>query len=382
MEATQVCYDIHWLKRLLKAIFVFSYLLILYYQLVGHTIWVVELMALSFFGLLLGTMWVVRYGEKGAQTRFENGTGIILGSGFHFQWNLFPPFRDIGVTLGLGIEIIEDRYLQARSRDDRHLHQDTRDARINTKNLSLLGLAVYQIVRGISTFLFNFKDEGGRFMYYKIGRLVSIVALILGVIANIFSPNASSSQKKNFFSLTSKKQDANSREPREGMTLVYTSLREGMAPKMPLSEKFIPKPSGNTQEHFIVDGDVDKRKYLYFHEPVLGKIRTVYVHESLCAVIPAGRETFFVTKFPPMFEGNMELSVRYNLKKEYRNILYELYRAASGKSSEPYTTSWIDIHNNWNKVDLEAENSGIRVRAIPEDSLPEHGKEFGGIVCF
>lgn len=381
METTQVCYDSQWLKRLLKAILVLTVWLIPYYRLVSETSWVWELTTLAFFGLLLGTTWVIRYGEKGAQTRFMNGTGLLLGPGIHFLWNLFPPAREIGITLGLGVHIIEDRYPEVLSRDGRHHHLDTRDPHVQARIPSLFSLGIYNTVRAMSTFLFNFKDDGGRFAFYKIGRLISIVALFLGLLANIIYPNATANQA----SYSANTSVAPSRplygsETADKIHVSSALCESGTKPIMPLPERFVPETSSDkTQLYFSVDEN-DPRKYLFFHEPKPGKKASVIVDQSLCVVIPAGREILFSTKYRPRCEVNMENNVHYITKYENRNFFDKIKMQIFGANPSVDQASWAYVHDRWHEVD--AERYSIKAKALPVEKIPGTTKGYGGIVCF
>jgi hypothetical protein len=149
---------------------------------------------------------------------------------------------------------------------------------------------------------------------------------------------------------------------------------------MPLPERFVPETSSDkTQLYFSVD-ESDPRKYLFFHEPKPGKKASVYVDESLCVVIPAGREIFFITKYRPRCEVNMEKVVHYATKFEKRNFFDKIKIQILGVTPGADTASWAYVHDYWSEVDTDSYS--IKARALPEEKIPGTTKGYGGIVCF
>lgn len=162
-------------------------------------------------------------------------------------------------------------------------------------------------------------------------------------------------------------------------TEVYTQLKKGTLPVMPLPEKFIPRPNIGKQLAFFVN-KTDERLYYLYHEVEAGKMPITYVTESHCSVIPAGRKKIFVTKYSPRVAVNMVDEVSYKQIISTKSGLQKFADSITGAPSYLDTGTWEYINENWDNVDTDT--YGIIVQALPDSELPASSKGRGGIVCF
>ena len=148
---------------------------------------------------------------------------------------------------------------------------------------------------------------------------------------------------------------------------------------MPTREDFVPMPYEKETQRFIrINGD--QRKYFLFHEPELGKSHVLKVTETLCQIIPAGREMLFILQHPPSYALNMEKKIEYIPKKRIRRFFYEQYQKITGGDPYSYLIDFRDIRKQWEEVDYT--NYAIKVRALPNSALHKSSKGHGGVVCF
>jgi hypothetical protein len=168
-----------------------------------------------------------------------------------------------------------------------------------------------------------------------------------------------------------------------GLNSTFVEKREqlelGRKPSFPPPGNFVAQRENNAQFFTRVEGD--DRKYYLFHEPNPGEIKTITVKESMCALIPPGRQIAFVTDWPPMNAENMENQIIYT--KKYRSITRtELLNAwLAGKSLERGLSSladWSFVNKNWHTV--ETFERRLVAQAKAQNQIRAY--ESGGIVCF
>lgn len=170
-----------------------------------------------------------------------------------------------------------------------------------------------------------------------------------------------------------------------GTTTVYVQLTtDEWKPTIPSPEHFVPQEPGNIRQYIIIKN----KKYFLFQKPEkMETISSMMIHESSCAIIPAGEELRIYTKIKPKHAINMEDAVEYALKREtltyYRQFMLFLDEQKRGKdlifiAKQPWKRL---AEEHWENI-LPFDNGYklLTVQALAKSDTPENTP--GGLVCF
>jgi hypothetical protein len=256
--------------------------------------------------------------------------------------------------------------------------QDQRRPNYNINvQASLWKMTLSRIVEAFFEWLFNIKKGDPGLLYQRLGNRVIFASIVMGCILNITSPT----QVGMFSRVVGGSGDAERvLIPINGNATVYSNIQHGIPPTMPDADAFLARAREPGKQLYIHVSDADTRKYLLFHEPPLEKQHTMIVRESLCGIVPAGREVLFDTRLPPAHDANMMPEVKYVLKASSVSRVTALIRRILNKPIYLRTSSWQVLRENWNEVDFVGYS--ISVQALPAEKLPEGRSDVGGLVCF
>lgn len=351
--------------------------LFLYYMYFGNNYYSLYLTSFFYVGVLLHFFHKIEPGTRAEVVFFGKATGGYWEDGFCLVPSIMPVIHYINTHLLWSLKKSEAQGVYRIDRDisiDQYVNQRRPNYNMNVQSTHVQ-IWLSRVIESIIEWFSGIQKGDEELVYQRLGVRIIVIAILGGISANFFFPKSHTS---NSFPFMSSSGDGLPK-PKEGESAVYSSLRHGRLPIMPLPENFTPRPKSNTQLFFFVSQE-DPRKYYLFHEPPLGGFHTVAIHEPLCALIPAGREMIFITKYRPQYEANMVNLVEYAAKAKERGILSTLSRSLLGLETKADLASWEELYNNWEKVDVD--NYGIKVQALANDDLPESSKNLGGIVCF
>ena len=360
-----------------------------YYSYFGNNQYTHQLAALFLFGVLLHFFQKIEPGTYAELVFFGKARNFFWEDGYCFVPSFLPILHHFGIYLlwSLKKAITEPLYRNDRDVSIEHFQDQRRPVYNMNTQTTLLGMAVSRVIEGVFGWFFGIKRGDPELLFQRLGGRIIILAIIFGIIANTFFPNGGTKQPWNetlqaavlaSTAPTTSKDPSTSNTP--GTIFASSQLRKGIQPTMPLPERFIPQTIRDKEQHFFLVDEADPRKYLFFHDPPTGKDASVYVDESLCVVIPAGRELFFITKYRPTFEVNMEKTVRFQTKYEKHNFIDKVRMYLLAKQPEEETASWAYVHDYWDTVDTSTYS--IKARALPEAKIRGSEEGYGGLVCF
>ncbi len=366
---------------LLCLILVLPYLYF-YYSYFGNNQYSLKLTALFLFGVLLHFFHKIEPGTQAELVFCGKATGLYWEDGYCLVPSILPVLHNFGIYLLWSLKKAVGAY---EYRSDKEVSIDHFvDQRRPNYNMNVqatpLQMTASRVSEALLEWITGYEKGNPELLYQRVGFRIILLSIILGAFANVFYPDESGSGRQLVSTPTEQylSRDAPIASS-DGTILVTSSLRYGAKPTMPDKERFIPHTTKDSHLFFTLDGK-DKTKYLMYREPAAGERASVHIEESMCVLVPAGRDVYFFTKYRPQFEVNMEKHVIYVTKLEKRNKLYELYKVIHGRTLEQDSASWGYIHDNWDDVDTVS--YGFRAKALPLDKIPDPKKSGGGIVCF
>jgi hypothetical protein len=336
------------------------------------------------FGVLLHFFEVIKPGTRAELVFVGKARNFFWEDGYCLVPSFMPILHNFGVRPLWSLKKADILPVYRGDRDVSIDHfQDQRLPRYNVNTqTSMFGMFISRISEAVFGWFLGIQKGDPELLFQRLGSRIIILSIVLGFIANTFYPNKPSGVQNGEPSASSASQsyDKRNNKPKspEGKVMTLSQLSKGRDPIIPGEDKFLPEKNGPALHYFFVN-ESDPRKYFLFQEPGESGKTILFVKESLCAIIPAGRKIYFLTNYPPQNVLNMEVEVIYAKKEERYNLVEKIEKRISGNVRSK-TSSWRDLYDNWN--DVETENHFIIAQARTRDKLPEPEKSFGGIVCF
>ena len=354
-----------------------------YFQYFGSNLYTIHLMALFGFGVILHFFHIIEPAERAELVFNGKATGLCWEDGYCFTPSLLPILHYFGIYLLWSLKKprsfygVEERNVYVDHFQDQRLPQ----YRVNVET-SFFTATASRVFNNILCWFIGVEKGKEELLFQRVGFRVMLAAVILGWGANAFYGNTDTNyddSKKHSISAHAPMNTITvPKVPKEGHVIIYTSLKVGKPPTMPLPEDFVVQPLGDKQLYIEVEND--PRKYFLFHETDNGELHTFFITESSCVVIPPGRAALVSSVYPPLYVVNMKNRAKYALDPEKirfdKKIFYFLWK----KPMRLDETSWKYLYDRWNEVSTE--KHGLKVEALPTAELLPSSKKFGGLVCF
>lgn len=353
-----------------------------FYDYAQGTVYASYFIGCAIICVILMFLWTPEMGEENRLMLGGFDTGISLKPGTYVLANIAPFFREINLHLGFSITRLQDGRKINNENVNMEVYKDQRrtEYKALVTTSSFFALNFDKFWNNLWIFLLDFKGGHDQIQYYKVGRTAFLFLLVVTTIAKVTHPN-------NVQVTHSSKTPANSLQQSNlapvfgNKVTVDVLLKKGQAPIMPDPEKFkMITDEKDTGYLFFIDG----RTYITYSEPSIGKIRGLTITESVCPLIPWGKEVVFFTKHPPQYAANVISPISYIKKESFYNLfersVVAFRKSALGKDTViEETVPWTNLYDNWNEV--EGESSGIKIKARYQknDEDPRVG---GAIVCF
>lgn len=366
---------------LLSALIGWFYLGGFYYYAQG-TVYASYFVAAAVVCAILMFLWVPEIGEDNRLMFFGFDTGVTVKPGTYILANAAPFLREINLHLGFSITRLRGNEKIYNENVNVKIFKDQRkteySARVTTT--SFLALNFDKFLHNVVAFLLDFKGEYDQVQYYKVGRTAFLILLLVTAAARVMYPSGVQGTQPSKVHVTSSQQSNPTFASGNTLTL-DVFLKKGFVPIIPNIEMFNLSNSENETAYYDI---IDGKKYRTFSQPPIGQVRGIYIMESMCVLIPWGRQVVFLTKYPPQYAANVINPVSY-FKKESSYNHFERYviafrKWALGKDTFiEETVSWNNLFDNWSEV--EGESPGIKVKARHQrsDDDPRVG---GAIICF
>lgn len=355
-----------------------------FYDYAQGTIYASYFLATAIVCGILMFLWIPEIGEDNRLMVFGFNTGITVKPGTYILANIAPFFREINLHLGFSITRLQDGRKINNENVNMKIYKDQRrteySARVTTT--SFFALNFDKFLHNLVAFLLDFKGEHDQVQYYKVGRTLFLVLLLVTAIARITHPSGVRAISPSKPSVTSSQQSSPPLVFGATPTVDVFLQKRGPVP-IPELKNFKLGNDGIEGGHYFFGED--GKKYLTFSEPSSNQVRGIHIRESVCVLIPWGRQVVFLTKYPPHYAANVINPVSY-YKKESSYNLFERSVVAFRKSvmgkdtAVEETVSWENLYKNWSEVNGES-LPGLKVEARYQKNN-EDPRVGGALVCF
>ncbi len=339
-----------------------------FYTYAAGSIYVNELRIVGGLCFLMMFLWKVEVGEVGVLTFLEFERRERVRPGLYILPNLFPFFREIGIVIGYGIGFADKAEGKIPSRVQHYSDQRLSAYRVDVKTDSFIKANLDRNFNLFANHLTTFKDDYGRFQYYRVGRLLFLLTLLATFMCNMLYPSQRGGGLQNFI--------AQANSVMQNKVAVSVQHQVQQAAELPSKEDFIPT---STRLYSVYINDKRYVKYLDLTPPE--DTLRLKVSDSFCAIVPAGKKIAFRSHYPPLYVANMENSVSYTkdsrtmtIQDKVETLFFDWKIPALGLFT--INTTWTKMYAQWGSVD---KYEGFDAQALPWHQISGAG---GGLVCF
>ncbi len=362
----------------------------LYLSFFGKNRYSMELTLFFVVGVLFHFIDKIEAGTRAELLFVGKATGYFWEDGFCLTPSTLPILHNIGIRPLWSLKrqlTYEGAYRTDRDISIKHFQDQKRPNYNMTIQTTWFGMAASRILEGIFGWFMSYNDGDPLLLFQRVGTRIVYIAMILGVCANIVYPVQSNTQPlaARFANILNFENPFRFENPFFGEPLINSDttvtnkiqLEQGMPAKIPSVKDFASQPEMGAK--IFVTMEDDSRKYVLFHEGKLGEDAQLTVSESLCAIVPYGRELYIFTKTRPMYALNMEGKLQFVAKEGKKGFYYTWKDQIFDIQGKMIKGRWKDVYHSWNDVDSEF---AILVRALPREKIFFPDSVPGGIVCF